>query len=119
MQTKVERVEDKATARDAEVALHVLVVVPRERRDAVATLEPELLERHRELPGAPGAVAVGVAVEALVGEPRHDLLVREVCLRTPQERRERQLEVHHQAVHEPNRNLLSGIEQRLREDAVA
>ena len=119
MQPQVERVEDEAAARDAEVALHVLVVVPGERRDAVAALEPEVLQRHGELPGAPGAVAVRVAVEALVGEPRDDLLVREVRLRAPQERGERQLEVHHQAVHGGNRNLLSGIEQRLRENAVA
>ena len=44
MQPEVERVEDEAAARDAEVALHVLVVVPGERRDAVAALEPEVLQ---------------------------------------------------------------------------
>ena len=41
--------EHEAAARDAEVALHVLVVVPAERRDAVAALEPEPVERDGEL----------------------------------------------------------------------
>jgi hypothetical protein len=42
VQAQVERVQDEAAARDAEVRLEVLVVVPAERRDAVAALEPEL-----------------------------------------------------------------------------
>ena len=49
VQAEVQRVQDEAAARDAEVALVVLVVVPRERRDAVAGLEAEVLERDGEL----------------------------------------------------------------------
>ena len=75
MQAEVQRVQHEAAARDAEVALMVLVVVPAERRDAVAALEPEALQRDRELLRAPRQVAVAVAVEALVGEPGDDLLV--------------------------------------------
>ena len=43
VQAQVERVQHEAAARDAEVRLVVLVVVPAERRDAVAALEPELV----------------------------------------------------------------------------
>ena len=54
MQAQVQRVQDEAAARDAEVRLEMLVVVPAERRDAVAALEPELLQRDGELPRARG-----------------------------------------------------------------
>ena len=50
VQPQVERVQDEAAARDPEVRLEVLVVVPAERRDAVAGLEAEPLQRDRELP---------------------------------------------------------------------
>src|SRR5262249_50306540 len=87
-----------------EVALEVLVVIPREGRDAVAALEPEPLQRDCELFRAPRHVAVRVAVEAPVGEPRHDLLVAEVRLGAPEQRRQRQLVLHHQAVHQDSPN---------------
>jgi len=64
-----------------------------------AGLEALLLQRDRELLRAPRHVGVRVAVEALVGEPGDDLLVAEERLRAPQERRKRQLEVHHLALH--------------------
>ena len=38
MQPEVQRVEHEASARDAEVRLEMLVVVPAERRDAIARL---------------------------------------------------------------------------------
>ena len=98
MQAEVERVQHEPAARDAEVALHVLVVVPAERGDAVAALEAEALQRDRELLRAPREVAVAVAVEALVGEPGDDLLVAEVRLGAAEQVRQRQLEVHHLAV---------------------
>ena len=99
VQAQVQRVQDEAAAGDAEVGLHVLVVVPAERRDAVALLQAELVERHGELLRALRHVAIRVAVEALVRKPRDDLLVAEVRLGAPQERRKRQLEVHHLALH--------------------
>ena len=100
MQPEVERVEDVAGAGDPEIGLEVLVVVPAEGGDAVARLEAEPLQRHRELPGALAEVGERVGVEAPVRHPRHDLLVREVRLRALEDRRQRQLEVHHQAVHD-------------------
>ena len=84
MEAEVERVEDEAAARDAEVRLVVLVVVPAERRDAVAALETRLAQRDRELPCAAQRLAVVRAVEALVGEARDDLAVAEERLRPAQ-----------------------------------
>src|SRR5262249_52880419 len=66
MQAEVERMEDEAAARDAEVRLVVLVVVPAEGRDAVAALEARVAQGHGELPSAPQRLAVVRAVEALV-----------------------------------------------------
>ncbi len=99
MEAEVERVEDEAAARDPEVRLVVLVVVPAERRDAVAALEPGLLQRGRELPRTAHRLAVVRAVEALVGHPRDDLAVAEELLRATQQVRQREREVHHQSVH--------------------
>ena len=99
MEPQVQGVEHETAARDAEVRLHVLVVVPAERGDAIALLEAEPLQRDGELLRAPRHVGVRVAVEALVGQPGDDLLLAEERLRAPQEVRKRQLEVHHQAVH--------------------
>ena len=100
VQAQVERVQDVAAAGDAHVRLEVLVVVPGERRHPVAGLETDALQRHRELARAPAEVRERVRVEAPVGHPRHDLLVREVRLRALEDRRQRQLEVHHQALHD-------------------
>ena len=81
VQAQVERVQDEAAARDPEVRLVMLVVVPAERGDAVAALEPELLQRDRELLRPRRRLAVGRPVEALVGQPRDDLACRRVRLR--------------------------------------
>ena len=99
VEAQVQRVQHEAAARDAEIGLEVLVVVPAERRDAVAGLEAELLQPDGELLRPPGHVPIRVAMEALVREPADDLLVAEERLRPLQERRERELVIHHQAVH--------------------
>ena len=99
VESDIERVQHEAAAGNAEVGLEVLVVVPAQRRDAVTALEAELSERHCKLLRAARHVCVGVAVERLVGQARDDLLVAEVRLRAPKQGRDRQLEVHHQAVH--------------------
>ena len=100
VQAQVERVQDEPAAGDPEVGLQVRVVVPAERRDAVAALEAELLQRDRELARAPAEIGERVGVEAPVRQPRHDLLMREVRLGPLQDGRQRQLEVHHQALHD-------------------
>ena len=99
MQAQVQRMEDEPAARNAEVRLEVLVVVPGERRDSIAALEPELFEGDGELLGSSRHVPVGVTVEALVRQPGDDLLLPEEGLRPPQDRGKRELVVHHQAVH--------------------
>ena len=48
-QPDVERVQHRADAGHREVGLEVLLDVPRERADAVAGLDPEPLQRGREL----------------------------------------------------------------------
>ncbi len=99
VEAEVERVQDKAAAGNAEVALVVHVVVPGEGRDAVARLEAEVLEGNGELLRPAHRLADRVAVEALVRHPRDDLLLREVRLGAAQQRRQRQLEVHHLSAH--------------------
>jgi hypothetical protein len=99
MQPKVERMQDEPAARDAEIRLVMLVVVPAERRHAVAALEPEVLERDRERTGSPAGVRVRHALERAVGQPGDDLLAAVVLLGAAQEHGQRQLHVHHEAVH--------------------
>ena len=53
VQAQVQRVEHEPAARDPEVRLQVLVVVPAQRGDAVAALEAELLQGDGELLGPP------------------------------------------------------------------
>ena len=99
MQAQVEGVQDEPAARDPEIRLVMDVMVPAQRRDAVAALETQARESNRE--GACPAARLGVrrAVEAAVGEPRDDLVPAVVGLRAAEQRRQRQLVVHHQAVH--------------------
>ena len=67
MEAKVQRVQDEAAARDPEVRLEVLHVVPAERPHAVALLQAQLLERNGELFRAAHRVRVRRAVERPVG----------------------------------------------------
>jgi hypothetical protein len=99
VQAQVQRVQYEAARRDSKVRLQVLVVVPAERRHAVAALEPELLQRGRELLCTRRHFGIRVVVEALVRQTCRDLLGAEVRLGAPQHRRQRQLEVHHLPVH--------------------
>ena len=99
MEAQVQRVQHEAAARNPEVRLVMLMVVPAERRNAVAAFEPEIVQCDGELPRTPHRVAVRRAMEALVGKPRDDLAVAVIGLGAPQEVRQRQLEIHHQAVH--------------------
>ena len=99
VQPQVERVQHEATARDAQVGLVVDEVIPAERPDAVAALEPELLQADRQGASAAARLAVGAPLEAAVGQTRHDLRAGRVRLGPPEQRRQRQLVVHHQSVH--------------------
>ena len=72
VEAEVERVEHAAHQRDAEVGFEVRTVVPAERRDAVAGLDAESMQRAGEAPRADREVGVGVAMDRLVGSARHD-----------------------------------------------
>jgi hypothetical protein len=50
VEAQVQRVQDEPAAGNPEVGLEVLVVVPAERRHAVAALQPQLLQPDGELP---------------------------------------------------------------------
>ena len=66
VQAEIQRVEHEAAARDAEVRLMMLHVVPAERPDAIALLQAELLQRDGELLRPAHRVRVRRAVERLV-----------------------------------------------------
>ena len=99
VQAEVQGVRDEAAHRRADVRLEVLVVVPHERRDAVAVLEAETAQRDREPLRARREVGVRVPVPALVREPRDDLALGVELVAAAEDRRDVQLVVHHQALH--------------------
>ena len=112
MQADVQGVQHEAAARNAEVALHVLGVVPGQRRDPIPALETQPGERDRELLRAPHQVAVVRPLKAPVRLPADDLLAGEVGLGTAEQRRDRQLEVHHLPAHAANCTALPVARQR-------
>ena len=81
------------------MGLEVRAVVPGERGDAVAGADAEVRERAGEAPRANGPVGVGVAMQRLVRPARHDFAAAEQLFGATEDRREREREVHHQAVH--------------------
>src|SRR4029079_15669112 len=94
------RVRDEAADRSAQVGLHVLVVVPGERRHAVTVGEAELVtERERGLLRPSGEIGIGVRVPALVGQPARYRLVAEQLPAARQDRPDVQLVVHRQTLH--------------------
>src|SRR5207302_8889885 len=99
VKTRVNRVQDVARERYAEVRLEVLVLVPAQRRDAVTTPQAELPERDCELLRARYEVRVRVPVEGLVRPAGNDRLVPKQSLRSSEDERERQRVLHHQTVH--------------------
>ena len=99
VQARVERVHHRAAQRHGEVELQVAVLVPAERRDAVAGLDAERCEGVRELARAAREVGVAVAVDAAVGEAADELVVRELGRGALEEHGEREgMVVAHQAV---------------------
>ena len=99
VQAQVQRVRDEASDRRADVGLEVLVVVPHERPDPVAVVEPEPAERDRQALRARHEVGVRGPVPALVGLPGDDLAVAVELVRAAEDRRDVELVVHHQALH--------------------
>jgi hypothetical protein len=99
VQPEIHRVRHEPARRCPDVRLEVLVVVPHERRHAVAVLEAEAAQRDREPLGAGGELPVAVAVPALVRQPGDDLPVPVELVGAAEDRRHVQLVVHHQPLH--------------------
>ena len=98
-EAQVERVHDAAGGRDAEVALEVRVVVPGQRRDAVALLQAELAQHRRQTARALMELRVPMPAQRLVGQARDDLLVHEQAAGAVEQVVERQRHVHHRRLH--------------------
>ena len=98
-QPQVQRVHHAAGRRNAEVALQVRMVVPAQRGHAVAALQAELQQRRGRGARARGVLAVAVAAQRLVGQPRDDLVAREDRARALEHVVQRQADVHHRGLH--------------------
>src|SRR5262245_16163373 len=77
----------------------MLAVVPAERGDAVAGLEPEVPEGPGESAGAFGKGRVFVTMDRGIGETGDDFLADGHRFRTAEDGVDRQRVVHHQALH--------------------
>jgi hypothetical protein len=107
-QAQVERVHHAPGGGDAEVALEVGVMVPAQRRDAIARAQAETLQRRRQPAGAAVVLAVGVLAQRLVGQARDDHVVREDRPGALEEMVERQGNVHHGRLHRLS-SVLPGV----------
>ena len=73
-QAQVERVHHAAGGGNAEVGFQVGVVVPAQRGHALSFLQPQIKQRRRQGAGAAVVLGVAVALEALVGQARDDVV---------------------------------------------
>ena len=76
------------------------IVVPRERRNAIALAQSPPVHCIRQLANASERVRVGVAVAGVIPRNRYDLLCTMNTLSVFHNRRNRQWEIHHQALHD-------------------
>jgi hypothetical protein len=77
----------------------MLMMIPGKRRYAITRGYAEMSQRDCEALGAIRHVAVGIAMQRSVGQATYDFRAAEVCLGSSQNNRQRQLEIHHQAIH--------------------
>ena len=93
------RVEHGPHQRHPEVQLQVLGLVPEQRRNPVARLDPEVAQPRGEAACALSTLADRGPVDRAVGPPRDDLPPGRQLLRAVYDRGQRQREVvHHQAL---------------------
>ena len=76
------------------------IVVPCERRNAIALVQSPSVHRIRQLTNTSERVRVGVAVAGVIPRNRYDLLCTMNSLGVFHNRRNRQWEIHHQALHD-------------------
>jgi hypothetical protein len=109
MQAQVQRVQHAARARDREIRFEVRVMVPHERRHALAAFHSQALQRAAQRPCAAMEIGVAMTVEALVRQPGNDLRAGEQLPGALQEVRERERKVHHRGLHAWHVNLLAAV----------
>ena len=98
-QPRIERVQHRADAGDAEIELEMAIGVPGDGADPVAELDAQALQRLGELLGALGRVAVAVAMDRPLDRARDDLDVGIVGGGEIDHLRNQQRTVLHQAEH--------------------
>ena len=117
-QADVERVEHSAHARDGEVRLEVLLVVPHERADGIARADPEAAERGGEPVGVVSHLSVRGPPDTVARE-RHALRAGVDATAVAQDGVDREREVAHgRADHAsssivPRRHKVSALENDL------
>src|SRR5450759_166165 len=75
------------------------VVIPHQRRNAIALFEAGRLQRAAERQRAPVKITVTIAMQRLVGQTRHDFRYAEQLTRALEDMRERERVIHHCALH--------------------
>ena len=95
----IERVTDRAHARNAEVDLEVAVRIPCQSGEPIADLDPARCERAGELLRPLPHVAPRVTVDRAFHRTRHDVLVRVDSSRMLDQGRDEQGPLHHPAAH--------------------
>ena len=96
---RIDRVDDRAAARDGVIKLVVAVGVPGERAHAVLMADAKPDQRVGE-PARPGrGLRIGVAPNPAFGQPADDLVLAVYGLRMPQDRGDDQGHVHHFSLH--------------------
>ena len=98
-QPRVERVQHRADAGNAEIELEMAIGVPGDGADPVAELDAQPLQRLGQLLGALARVPVAVAVDRPLDRARHDLDVGIVGGGEVDDLRNQQRTVLHQAEH--------------------
>src|SRR5438552_15026605 len=98
-QPRVDRVADRADARNCVIELEMAEGIPGECPDAVAGSDPELQQRPREPFGAPLGHAVSIAVYPALDGPRGDFRVAMIPSRVPDDRRNQERPLRHQTQH--------------------
>src|SRR5689334_11676578 len=95
-QPYVEGMNNSADGRNSKIRFEMLIVIPTQRRYAVATPDSQMSKGNRQLFGADGKLAVCITVNGLIGKSTDDLLSCEQTFSPTENRRQRKLIIHHQ-----------------------
>ena len=98
-QPRVDRVADRADARDRVIELEMAKGVPGECPDAVAGSDPQPQQRASEPLGSALGLAVGIAVDRAFDSARDDFRVAMIARRMFDDRRDQERPLRHQSPH--------------------